>query len=106
MKKDTNKSEIRTFFEKCDRRYQVIAENHEHFVEFLIFDEIDDKWMNDYAEPIISGSIKWDGCSNWDFSKQYHFCSKTDAKNFGDLLPKLYEWASELMPENKENLED
>ncbi len=107
------KTEIREFFKDTPRPYQAIAECKGHYVEFMVFEGIDDKFIGVYPydhekEPLFVGSIKWDGCSNWDFKnmEQMHFCGKTEAKNLGVLMAGLYELASELMPDNKENLED
>lgn len=62
----------------------------------------------DAAAVYLSGSIKWDGCSNLNFDEQdrvmLHFCSKTSATNIGVLLGRLYELAAELMPEQVDNL--
>jgi hypothetical protein len=56
------------------------------------------------AEILLSGSVKWDGCSNMNFDEQdrvmLHFCSKTDAANIGVLMTRLYEWAAEIIPGN------
>lgn len=42
----------------------------------------------------ISGSVKWDGCSNWDFGDGFgHFCSATEAFETGELFAHLYEEA-------------
>jgi hypothetical protein len=58
--------------------------------------------------PLFMCYIKWDGCSNWDFSTKenssypIHFCSSLEAFHFGKMIGDLYEWAAELSPENKE----
>ena len=46
----------------------------------------------------IKGTIKWDGCSNWDFQAdgvQPHFCGLEDVQEFGALMTKLYRIAGE-----------
>lgn len=58
--------------------------------------------------PNIDGSIKWDGCSNWDFNTDecmMHFCGKGGVEEFGKLLIKLYDMTAVAMPEHKENLQ-
>ena len=57
--------------------------------------------------PTIDGSIKWDGCSNWDFGTDecmMHFCGVAGAVEFGKLIPKLYEMVADAMPEHAENM--
>lgn len=77
--------------------YHVLVTPYEAVVEFIVAEGDD---------ILFHGGIKWDGCSNWDFSTDdgtthpLHFCGKGDAKNFGQLLDKLYEVAAELMPNN------
>lgn len=63
---------------------------------------------NVHQEAKFIGHVKWDGCSNWHLhgkNYQLHFCSQKDAVEFGVLLSKLYDWAAELLPRYKENLE-
>lgn len=54
------------------------------------------------AEVFLRGSVKWDGCSNWDFpgleDVMMHFCSVQDAKNLGILFERIYGIAEELIP--------
>lgn len=54
--------------------------------------------------PLIIGEIKWDGCSNWDFSPppdpcKFHGCDREDLFNIGQVLLKCWDIAKELMPE-------
>jgi hypothetical protein len=72
------------------------------------------KW-NDYtedfdeADAFLSGDIKWDGCSNWDFHTDEwdfhtdecmaHFCGRSNAERVGRLLGALYDLAAEMMPD-------
>lgn len=54
------------------------------------------------AEVQLSGSVKWDGCSNWslfgDPHCMTHFCSKQEAVDIGTLLGRLYDLAAEMVP--------
>jgi hypothetical protein len=46
--------------------------------------------------PFWVGSIKWDGCSNWDFRTNEcmaHFCGPKHATSIGRLMGKLYDLA-------------
>lgn len=56
------------------------------------------------APTYLSGSIKWDGCSNLQFDEQescmLHFCSRKGASNVGVLLERLYDLAREAMPKH------
>lgn len=53
------------------------------------------------AEKFWHGSIKWDGCSNWDFNTEScmaHFCGKEDAMMIGKLMGRMYEITAEKLP--------
>lgn len=58
------------------------------------------------AEVFLSGSVKWDGCSNWRFDSQddvmIHFCSVGQAENVGKLFRWLYEIAADIMPDHRD----
>lgn len=52
------------------------------------------------AEVFLRGSVKWDGCSNWEFTPfatvSAHFCDKEEAMNIGVLFQRIYEQAKGL----------
>lgn len=53
------------------------------------------------AEYVFKGSVKWDGCSNWDLNPidcQFHGCSKEHLINIGLILGEAWEWTKELIP--------
>ena len=51
------------------------------------------------GEVIIDGWVKWDGCSDWNFTDDcYHFCSKEQAMRIGVLFGKLYDYAEQAIP--------
>jgi len=62
----------------------------------------------DKAQVYLSGSIKWDGCSNMQFDEQenvmLHFCGKHNIEKLGTLLSRLYELAAEMMPEHAKDM--
>jgi len=48
------------------------------------------------AEVFAFGSIKWDGCSNWQFDdggSMLHFCSRDQLLNVGKILAACWDWA-------------
>jgi hypothetical protein len=52
----------------------------------------------DNSQRCISGSIKWDGCSNlriFPDENFVHFCGKSAAVEFGELFGRLYELVKE-----------
>jgi hypothetical protein len=52
------------------------------------------------GESFLSGHVKWDGCSNWDFHTgeiMAHFCSRAEAAGVGRLLDHLYQIAKERL---------
>lgn len=49
------------------------------------------------ADLLWHGTIKWDGCSNWDFHTtecMAHFCGMKDAVSIGALMARMYEIAA------------
>jgi hypothetical protein len=99
--KTVTHSDLREFFKESDKFYKVLGELHENIVDFTVYEEGE-------LEPLLKGTVKWDGCSDWHFGRFYYplyFYNKNQAKEFGLLLAGLYDWAAELMPQNKENLE-
>jgi hypothetical protein len=54
------------------------------------------------AKAFVDGSIKWDGCSNWQIGKKdycVHFCGVQMATSIGRLMERLYEIAAAEMPD-------
>lgn len=60
------------------------------------------EWTENLAEARadFSGTVKWDGCSNWNFPRDscLHFCTKKSAIDLGVLLGRLYDVAKEELP--------
>lgn len=60
--------------------------------------------VSDFTQATIflSGSIKWDGCSNWKFDEQDHVlihgCSKEDLTRIGTIMGECWDWASKILP--------
>jgi hypothetical protein len=102
--------------------YTVEAEPYKAHVEFIIYDGvgyieshkeavslgIDPEDRKHLPEPLMLCSIKWDGCSNWhvfgENNYQLHFCGLKPTRDFGAMLSELYEWAAELLPENRDDI--
>ena len=66
-----------------------ITSIHSHHVEFSL-------WINpqdETDEPDITGSVKWDGCMNWQTNPNCmaHFCSAEDI----DTLSRGFKWVRE-----------
>lgn len=63
----------------------------------------------EHAEVFMSGSVKWDGCINFDFpaSKDcmIHACGKADVKaKFTESFDLIYSLAAEQMPGHRKEL--
>lgn len=95
------KNMIKEFFPNESYACVVTADREESCVEIVAYEG----HINDSStEPFMIGFIKWDGCSNWDFFDKHcplHFCTKSQARNFGELLAGMYDMALELMPEHE-----
>lgn len=58
-------------------------------------DPVGDRAM---AQVILSGSVKWDGCSDISIDDDpLHFCGREDVEEFAAILTALYDLASELI---------
>ncbi len=84
-------------FEDID--YVALAEVKEYYIDFIVYKG--DQYYQD-EDYLFKGTVKKDGCSNWDFTNpiQMHFCTQQEAKNLGIILERLYNWAAELMPDH------
>jgi hypothetical protein len=71
---------------------------------FALRDSISDEGVASLveAEPYLSGSVKWDGCSNWRFDEQdrgwMHACTRADLVNMGEVMARCRDFAATLMP--------
>lgn len=51
------------------------------------------------AQVMLSGSIKWDGCSDLTIEDEpLHFCGRSDMEEFAKVLSAIYDLAAELIP--------
>jgi hypothetical protein len=66
--------------------------DNESYVDFAI--------IGDDEEAEISGSVKWDGCINWETNPacMMHFCGPSDADRLAALFKDVWEEARKLMP--------
>lgn len=105
-----------------DIGYAIEYEPHEHYVEFVIYeldgwDEENDAPLyhkakssmhpdpvesHEESEAFASGSIKWDGCSNWNIDENdrgmLHFCGVEGIQDMNKAFERCYALAEELMP--------
>lgn len=59
-------------------------------------DPVEDRSL---AQVFLSGSIKWDGCSDMTIDDEpLHFCGRSNAEEFAALLEAIYDLAAELIP--------
>lgn len=115
----------------AEGEFTIIAEVHEYRMEFTAYEctgvwrkEGSGVWEICYekkdahsspaptediekAERYAYGSIKWDGCINWQYRPDYgvdylHLCgrsgAKKEAEKLGDLFDRLYDAVNELLP--------
>jgi hypothetical protein len=107
----------------CLDDYEIHYTDHEYYMDFKIYEITgrgENKKTHKYDVPLYGegfsevrddaatfweGSIKWDGCSNWDFKTNEcmaHFCGRKDACSIGRLMEKLYNLASTMAKFDKE----
>lgn len=100
--------------------YSIVAKPQRHFVDFAIYSHdglegakplFHKAGSGTYPDPVehyqnaeitLKGSVKWDGCSNWDFSStelnMFHGCCKADLTNLGAIMGEAWDWTRELLP--------
>lgn len=103
-----------------DIGFAAVATPSSHHVDFRIYEifgyrdgapvlirEDEDGMVTDAATVddamiCLEGSVKWDGCSNWntlyDGGFMYHGCTRRDLTNFGKVLERCWDIASRLCP--------
>ena len=54
----------------------------------------------EHAEVFVYGSVKWDGCSNWEFNQEtaLHGCTRDDLVNLGEILAQCWDMTKDLCP--------
>jgi hypothetical protein len=62
----------------------------------------DDTDEFDFAARLVSGSVKWDGCSHYNFGEggYLHMHSRGDLETLSNALAVIYERCGELMQAN------
>lgn len=113
-----------------DLGYTAVAEVHDYSVAYKLYeisgeyedgtvcwpregstsnmDAVDDLGA---AEVYFSGSVKWDGCSDWWFDEQergvmLHACNKYNLLAIGEAMGRCWEWTLELLPKADPSLFD
>lgn len=102
-----------------DGHYEIVAiEKSSHWLSFIVYRIIgrkedgtriynrdgyksspDPVEHRSLAQVVLSGSIKWDGCSDITIDDEpLHFCGRSDVEEFTALLSAIYDLAAELIP--------
>lgn len=102
-----------------DGRYEIVViERSSHFLSFIVYCIIgrtedgtriynrdgyesspDPVEHRSLAQAALSGSIKWDGCSDITIDDEpLHFCGRANAQEFAAVLSAIYDLAAELIP--------
>lgn len=103
-----------------DINYTVVATPDTYYVSFKIYEiagysegpDADGEYTNPVygeqftelgpdTEVFADGSVKWDGCSNWNVGPKncmIHGCSKEDLVNIGTVLSRCWDLTKELCP--------
>jgi hypothetical protein len=77
-------------------RFTVVAKPNEYHADFLIYNDYD------LAEVLVSGHVKWDGCSNWWFGdgisvrESFHGCERKHLLDLGHIMAECWDWTKEL----------
>lgn len=84
----------------------VSAQIHEGWVEYSIYKSRSSDPGYKPFEPdlLLSGSVKWDGCSNWSFhGGNFHACDRHQLDRIGTVLALCWDWTAEICPGWDEN---
>lgn len=103
--------------EMRDIRSTIVAEIHDYKVDFLVYEQheigAEDKVLYgeetgnltssiEEADVYLSGFVKWDGCSNWEFNAQeecmLHFCDRDSLGYISKVMQKCYDITAEYCP--------
>lgn len=75
-----------------DLDLQAVAFAGEYAVEFKIY----------RAGPtdslLLTGTVKWDGCSDWTTDEGFHACTRGQLVAIGEAMARCWDWASSLFP--------
>ena len=93
-----------------DYSFTVKAYPESHYVKFEIFEikgtNAEDRLYGadaglrlDEAPLYVHGTVKWDGCSDWQIDEPVclHFCTRGGVSDLGSILTSCWDWASELI---------
>ena len=96
--------------------YLVRYDSHEYHTDFrawhvaaigdgqLYFGDNAQHTRADDVAPLVAGSVKWDGCANFEFPEQVecmlHTCSREGLTNIGLLLGRIYDQCAALCPKS------
>lgn len=89
-------AKVSELFEGREIEYTVES----HWVDFKVY-ETNYGYAGPVRELYLEGSIKWDGCSNWNFCTDAcmkHFCGQYHAVGIGRLLHRVYDITIEHLP--------
>lgn len=50
----------------------------------------------DESDVVLSGMVKWDGCSNWFIPSSMHGCGRQDVVDIGQILLQCFDVAVRL----------
>lgn len=74
------------FSYKASKFSAKLVSSHSHVLQYEVYEY-------DSGEVIAEGSIKFDGCSNWDFKTDdtlIHFCGMSDLSEFYHSMEACY----------------
>lgn len=76
-----------------------------HWTECMVFDQtvcMDEEEVDGHGPWVAKGSVKWDGCSNWQFNTHecmLHACDRKRLEALGDILAKCWDATKDVIPE-------
>jgi hypothetical protein len=76
----------------------IVKEKADYSVDYEVYKAYEQINGFELDELVVKGYVKWDGCSNWEFSNLLHFCSKEEIENLSVAMRKCWDLTAELCP--------
>jgi hypothetical protein len=83
-------------------RFTVVAKPDAYKADFRIYNDYE--YTNDGPQPdnvLVTGYVKWDGCSNWwfgdpEYCECFHGCERKHMLDIGQVMAECWDWTKEL----------
>lgn len=80
------------FVEDSNCSYGVWYKVFSHFSEFIVFEHCNEECVPAVGEDEweFTGTVKWDGCSDWNFNGSFHACTLDGLASLAKIMQKCW----------------